>query len=184
MRIPTKPLKTFTGSFQNIHLDFAPEPPLTEEERSHYSANYPTTMAFLRVYLDGQDATELLPSGYLLWILDNLLSGFADLVTGQATTAASGWGSDPWRFDLHGDPVHNRVYITLHVPGRWVAMHDVQVPLDQFGHEIIHLAERWQRYLDSLYHEEMVDPAWGKDYRLFEHHLKRAREALQEYEKR
>ncbi len=88
MRIPTKPLKTFTGSFQNIHLDFAPEPPLTEEERSHYSANYPTTMAFLRVYLDGQDATELLPSGYLLLILDGLLRAYPNNPAARKATRA------------------------------------------------------------------------------------------------
>ncbi len=62
MRIPSRPLRTFTGPFQDIRLDFTPEPPLTEQERSHYSQNYPTTLAYLHVYLGEEDATELLPS--------------------------------------------------------------------------------------------------------------------------
>ncbi len=181
MRTPIRPLRTFTGSFQDIRLDFTPEPPLTEQERYHHRQNYPTTLAYLHVYLDGEDAAELLPSGYLLLILDGLLSGFADLATGQATTAAAQWLSDPWRFDLRGDPVHDRVYITLHVPGRWVAMRDVCVPLDQFGREVIRLAQRWEKYLDSIYHGEMTHPEWGKDYRLFQEHMKRAQQALRDY---
>jgi len=184
VRIPSRPLRTFTGPFQDIRLYFTPEPPLTEQERSHYSQNYPTTLAYLHVYLGEEDATEFLPSGYLLWILDGLLHGVADLVTGRSATATSDWGSDPWQFDLRGDPAHNRVYITLHVPGRWVAMRDVFAPLDRFGEEVIRLAQKWEKYLHSLYHEEMIDPEWGKDYRLFQQHLKRAQHALRSYKGR
>lgn len=181
MRTPSKPLRTFTGSFQDIRLDFTPEPPLTEQERYRHRQNYPTELAYLHVYLDVEDAAERLPSGYLLLILDGLLSGFADLATGQAIMATAQWLSDPWQFDLRGDPAHNRVYITLHVPGRWVAMREVSVPLDRFGEEVVRLAQRWEKYLHSLYHEEMIDAEWGKDYRLFQQHLKRAQQALRSY---
>lgn len=184
MRTPNKPLRTFTGAYDDIRLDFTPGPPLTEEERYRHRQNYPTTLAYVHVYLNGEDAAELLPSGYLLWILDNLLSGFADIATGRALTESSSWGSDPWQFDLRGDPAQNRIFITLHVPERWVAMHDVAVPLDRFGAELLHLAHRWERYLLSLYLDEIMDPAWGEDYRLFQRHVERAQHALHEYQAR
>lgn len=182
MRTHNKPLRTFTGAYDDIRLDFTPEPPLTEEERSQYSQNYPTEMAYLHIYLDGENAAELLPSGHLLWILDSLLSDFADIATGRALTASSAWVSDPWQFDLRGDPAQNRIFITLHVPERWVAMRDVAVPLDRFGAELLHLAQRWEQYLLSLYLDEMMDPDWGKDYRLFQRHVQRAQHALHHYQ--
>ncbi len=182
MLFPTKPLKTFTGLFNAVRLDFTPESPLAEEERSKFSANYPTTLAFLHVYLDGQDAAELIPSGYLMGILNGLLDGFAVLATGQGAPSPVGWGSDPWQFGLRSDVSHNKVYITLHVPGRWVAMQDVSVPLDRFGQEVIRLAEKWERYLHRFYHKEMLDPKWGEHYRHFRHYIARAKEALREFE--
>lgn len=174
-------LETVRGNFQDIRLDFTPEPPLTEKERSRVSANYPTTLAYFHIYLNEHDATVSLPSGYMLWILGGLLSGFADLVSGQTTTATAYWHSDPWCFDMRSNLAHNRVYITLHVPERWIAMRDVGIPLDRFGREVIRISQKWLKYLDSLYHEEIIDSKWGEQYRKFEGHLKRAQKALQEY---
>lgn len=178
---PTKFLKTFTGCFDRIRLDFTPDgPPLTAEERSRTSANYPTSLAFLHIRLNGKDAAELLPSGYLLLILDHLLGKFSGLTGGQVITAE--WFSDPWQFDLRGDPAHNRVYITLHVPGHWVAMQDVSVPLDNFGDELIRVAEKWEEYLLRHYQEEMLDPGeWGDQYRRFKRYLQDAHKAIQQY---
>jgi hypothetical protein len=182
VRSPTKFPKTFTGSFHDIRLDFTPESPLTEDERADYSENYPTELAYLHVYLAGEDAAGLVPSAYLLLLLDHLLSNFADLTAGQAATAR--WFSDPWRFDLKGDPANNRVFITLHVPGRWVAMRDVSVPLDRFGQEVIKMAQKWASHLDNLYHDEIVDPKWGEQYRRFERLLEDAQKALRDYKSR
>lgn len=181
MRSPTKPLETYTGAFESVSLAFIPDLPLPSEQLSHDSANYPTEQGFVHVYLGGRDATERLPSAYVLWLLDDLLSGLAALITGQATTASALWYDDPWRFDLRGDVAHNRLYVTLHAPGRWVALQDVSVPLDAFAEEVVRVGQLWKDYLDSLFHEELIHPEWGQQIRIFDGWLERARQALAQY---
>ncbi|CAG0933218.1 hypothetical protein TFLX_02972 [Thermoflexales bacterium] len=61
--------KAFTGTFGRIHLEFIPERPLMEDERYRHKANYPTTMAFLNIYLDGENASEIVPSAHFLGLL-------------------------------------------------------------------------------------------------------------------
>jgi hypothetical protein len=183
VRSPTSSLKTYRGTFESVKLAFKAEPPLSEEELSPTSADYPTHLAYLHLYLDGQDATELLPSAYMLWLLGDLLRGLADLTTYQSRTATAQWWSDPWRFELRGDPAHNRLYVTLHVPGRWVAMEDVSVPLDVFAREVILLAQEWRGYLETLFHEELTHPEWSGQIRKYDSWLQRAQEALEQYEK-
>lgn len=183
MRSPTRSLKTSTGTFESIRLAFTAEPPLPQEELSGRSANYPTELAYFHFYLDGQDATELLPSTYMLWLLGDLLRGMTDLVTGQSTTARAQWWSDPWRFDLRADPAHDRLYITLSMPGRWIAMQDVSVPLSAFGREVISMGQEWRGYLDTLFHKELTHPAWGGQIRKYDSWLWRAQEAMEQYER-
>ena len=60
-------------------------------------------------------------------------------------------------------------------------MQDVGIPLDSFGHEIIRISQKWLKYLDRVYYEEIADSKLGSDYRQFEKHLKNAQKALQEY---
>jgi hypothetical protein len=170
-----------TGNFQDIRLDFTPEAPLEEKERSRVRANYPTTLAYLHIYLNGKDVTASLPSGYMLWILAGLLRGFTDLVSGQTTIAQANWYSDPWCFELRSNLKQNRVYITLHIPEQCIVMQDVGIPLDSFGHEIIRISQKWLKYLDRVYYEEIVDSKLGSEYRQFEKHLKNSQKALQEY---
>ena len=181
MRSPTRSLKTYSGAFESIRLAFTPDPPLPQTELSRTSANYPTELAKLHVYLDSVDATELLPSAYMLWLLGDLLRGLAELVTDQTTTVVAQWWSDPWRFDLRGDLVRNRVYITLQVPGRWVAMQDVNVPLDGFGKEVIRVGQEWRAYLDSIFHQELTHPELSGQIRRYDDWLERAQEAFGRY---
>jgi hypothetical protein len=122
------------------------------------------------------------PSEYILWILDSLLDGLRDLVVGKVATAD--WVSDPWQFSIRGDPTRNRTYISLQVAGRWVTMDNVSVPLDEFGRQVIRVSERWAKYLDRIYHEEITHPEWGEQYRLFEGYLGAAQEVIRAYESR
>jgi hypothetical protein len=176
---PVKTLKTWTGSFGTIRLDFKPEPPEPKENWSQHIANYSVELAYLHIFLDGQIAIERLPSANFCPLLEGLFEAIPTLINGG--TASAHWFSDPWQFDLRGVPVHNRVYITLHVPGRWTAMQDVNVPLNLFGREVIQVGRRWLRYLDSIYHEEIIDPNWGQQYRQLGDHLNSAQKALKEY---
>jgi len=174
----TKQLKTYTGSFEEIRLDFTPEEPVTEDERIPGMATYTYELANLHVYLEGTDAAEKTPSAYMTLLLGQLLSGLADLLASQ--TIAVQWMSDPWQMDLRGDAAHNRLFITLHVPDTHrVVMRDVSVPLDQFGRELIRICQRWSKYLDTTYHDEVIDFKLGKHYHGFERSIKEAQQVLQ-----
>ena len=169
------------GSFENISLKFTPQfPPLSVEERSLSRPNYPTVLAYLHVYIDGNNVTEQVPSAYMLWLLDHMLSGFPDLFRGNCVVAD--WDSDPWRFDLKGELIHDRIYITLHVPGKWVAMKNVSVPLSKFGRAVIRLAHEWKDYLLNIYAEEILDPVKGSDYQSFLKYLRQASQIQNNYE--
>jgi hypothetical protein len=174
-----RPIHTFTGSFDTIKLDFTPDPPLSEREMSKHRANYPTRLAKLHVYLDGADAGWPTPSSYLFFILNHLLDGMPTLIDGQVVTAP--WFSDPWQFDIRGRPQHNGVLITLHVPERWVAIHNASVPLSQFGNEVIDLARRWMKYLEVTYPQELVNPDFNQQYLQFKQQLEKAKKALHQY---
>ena len=183
MRFPSEPLRKFTGAHKTAHLSFTPEAPLAMAERSQYRANYPTAMAHLHLYLGEEDVTKLLPSGYLLWILIDLLKGLSDMLTNQAETAVSDWGSDPWQFDLRGDATRDVVEVTLHVPrSDWIVMDKVELPLGGFTSEVIRLAQEWSKWLNTHYYSEISDPEWGSTYRRFQDYLYQAQAALQKYE--
>jgi hypothetical protein len=175
-------IKTYRGDFDHVRLAFTPDSPLALWERSSRSPNYHTTLANLHLYLDGEDAMQGVPSGYILWILGSLLDGLRDLVTGKV--AKADWVSDPWQFSIRGDPSRNRAYISLQVPGRWVAMDNVGVPLDEFGRQVIRVSQRWVKYLDRIYHEEIAHPEWGEQYRLFDGYLSAAQKVVRAYEDR
>ena len=174
-------MKTYRGSFESIRLGFVPDPPLPKQEWSDRNANYPTRLSELHVYLDDEDAAKEIPSGYLQWILGALLRNLSILMQGGMVTVE--WYSDPWRFDLSGEPNHDRVWITLHFPEHWVAMEDVDVPLSQFAQRLIELAHQWRDYLDSTFHEEMVDPKKGRDQVRFDEYLQQAEQAYRDYKR-
>jgi hypothetical protein len=173
------PYSTYTGTYGHVRFAFSPEPPLTAAERFSHKANYPTTLAYFHIYLDGEAASQHLPSGYVLWILGGMLGGLPDVLAGGTATAQ--WFSDPWQFDLHGLPAQNQLVLTLHVPDLWVAIHAAHVPLDQFGREVLRVAHAWLHYLDGLYHDEMMDVQKGDQYRLFLSHLRKAEHAVRAY---
>jgi len=175
-----KHLKTWTGSFEKLKLDYSPVLPLSPNELSKLSENYPTESAYLHVYLDGNDTTIGLPSAYLLLLLDHLLTQFGNLMNGDRIIAE--WFSDPWRLELEAKPSQNRILITLQVPNRWVAIQEACAPLDQFGKELLNLARNWARYLEEIYHDEINDPEWGEQYRRFVGYLEDAELFLNEYE--
>ena len=175
----TEPLRTFTGFFEQVGLSFTPDLPVPDEERSQYKANYPTSLAFLHIYLDGEDATRQIPSGYLLPILEGLLVGTAGIISGQLIAAMAHWYSDPWQLELQGDLAHDRIILTLESPGRWVAMRDVELPLARFAWAVIAVAEQWAQYLEIHYHGELADPEKGKAYEQFLDRLRAAKASLQ-----
>jgi hypothetical protein len=126
-----EPLEPVTGVFSEIVLSFVPEfPPLPEDERRS-TENYPTTLAYLHVLLDGRNVSNRVSSAYILWLLDHLLHGIGDLVCGRS--AVAGWVADPWRFDLESDPEPDQVEMILHFPPKRVAMKSCIVPLGKFG---------------------------------------------------
>lgn len=174
-------METISGNFQDIRLGFTSEPPLEEEERYQQSANYPTTLAYLHIYLNGSDAATLVPSGYMLWILGSLLNGIAEILSQTSVSTTANWYSDPWRLDLYSNLNKNKVYLTLHIPERRVVIQNVCVPLDKFGYELIRISKKWLQHLDSLYHEEITDPDLGRQYSQVENYLKKANQALQKY---
>jgi hypothetical protein len=176
-----KTLKTYTGTFSHVCLSIIPEPALTEKERSLRSPNYPTALGYVQVFLDGQNVSAMLPSGYILWILDSLLAGLCDLFSGKKVTAK--WVSDSWQFDLVSDPANDRVYITLHMPGRWVVMHNVNVSLSQFGDCVVRSAKKWDEYLVENYHKEITRTIWDKQYLKFKQFLRNAESTIQVYKR-
>ncbi len=180
MHSQNRHLKTWIGSFEKLKLDYSPEPPLSSNEHSRLSENYPTELAYLHIYLDGNDAAIGLPPTYLLLLLDHLLAQFGDIMNGNRVMAE--WFSDPWRLELKGRPSQNRILITLQVPNRWVAIQEACVPLDQFGKELLSLARNWGRYLEEIYPNEIADPDWGKQYRRFVAYLEDAQPLFEEYE--
>lgn len=177
----TNPLKTITGTFSKISLDFMPDgPPLEIDERSKMRANYPTVLAFIYIKLDGKNTTELLPSAYFLLLLDHLLASIAKIVHGQSAIAS--WFSDPWQIELQGNPENNILSMTVQLPGRWIALKDVKVPLNQFALEVIHLAKRWHNYLQEHYDDEIFDSEKGEQFRRFEQHLNNAQTSYRKYD--
>lgn len=177
-RNPNKPIRGVSGSFDTIKLDFSAGPPLREQEKYKHKANYPTTLAKIHVLLNGKDAAQQVPSGHVHFILISLLHGVPLLLQGKSITAD--WVSDPWQFDVHGYPNRNRVAITLHVPEQWVAMSDVNVPLDQFGQEIIKLGQRWRKYLEQTYEAEVHRDGFNQQYINFVGYLNTAIKSLSE----
>ncbi len=181
-RLPNKPLKTYSGSFESFRLDFTPwEPPPPESRQATFITHYTYAMGNLHILLDGEDAAELVPSGWLFGILTELSSGLSKIVAGQAITVH--WGSDPWQMDIKSNPKRNRAFITLYSPGNnWVAMRDVSVPLDQLAREVLSVSKRWLLYLDGPYHDEIQEMGRGKSYRNSKLILKEQERALRQYE--
>lgn len=171
--------KPFTGTFERVQLEFVPEPPLTEEERYNYKANYPTEMAFLNIYLDGENASEIVPSGYFLGLLIGLLDSFVRLATRHTVTATATWGpSDPWRLDLSSNCARGQIGIDLYVPDLWVPIRDACVPLIQFGRELVVMAQKWDKYITDLYQGEITKPGWEGHYLSYKDYLTKAEETL------
>jgi hypothetical protein len=164
------------GSFGNIRLDFTPEPPEPKEYWSKVQANYSTALAYLHIFLDGQDAAAKLPSANFCPLLEGLFKAVPIIMGGG--TANAKWYSDPWLFHLRGYPDRNRVAVTLHIPDHWAAMREVSVPLDMFGREVIQVGRRWLKYLDKIYHEEIVDKELGQQYRQLEGSINKAQRVL------
>ena len=173
-------IKTYTGSYDSVHLGFTPDgPPLSEAEKSKRGANYPTRMAFLHVYLGGEDAASQVPSGHLFSILLGLLQDLPDLLSGKSIKV--NWLSDPWQLDIRGDPTRNCAYITLHVPNRWVSIDAARVPLDILGEEVVRIAQKWKGYLLKFYEDEMLNLQLGEPYQEFKSALRQAAIAMRSY---
>ena len=134
-------------------------------------------MAFLDVYLDGKNATKDVPSAFFIYLVGELLSELHNVLDGGSGEAS--WVSDPWRFKISGIPKTNHADITLHFPGRWVAIEHAVVPLDQYCREVIQLGQRWLNYLETDYEDEVFHPEKGKIYSLFKQDFISAKEAVQ-----
>ncbi|MEM7534728.1 MAG: hypothetical protein AAF639_21295 [Chloroflexota bacterium] len=173
-------LKTITGTFEDITLEIVPEsPPLEEHERSVISPNYPTVLGYVHIYLDGKNRTKKVPSAYVMFLIDHLLGKFEQLLQGEVVIAE--WVSDPWQFELTPLVEQNRLKITLHVPNKWVALQNVDIPLSQFYAEVIHAAEQWKMYLAQHYGDEIENPDKNRDYQKYEQFIEIAKNVLQEY---
>jgi hypothetical protein len=171
-----KQVQLLTGSYESVELRIAPDNVPSAQERSQYSANYPTQPGFLHVYLDGQHASKHVPSGYMLWILAHLLGDFNKIVEGGEVTAL--WYSDPWQLDVRSIPVQNRAYLTLHIPECSVVMRGVSVPLRQFADQVIRISQPWLQFLRSHYPQEVEDPRLGIDFRRVQSYLTDAHSLL------
>lgn len=157
----------------NIRLVATPEhPPLEMHERYTHKANYPTTLAFLHVYLDGTDVTADISSAYMLLLLDHLLAGIGRLLKGDDANAE--WFSDPWTLRMHPLVTKDRLFLTLDLGHRPTPLKNVEISLDQFVQEVINLAKKWREYLEETYSDEIFHPEKGEQFRRFEQHLKNA----------
>lgn len=182
MRTPIEfhPLR---GSFNNIRLAFTPEEPLSMEERSHERANYSYEMAYLHIFVDGLEPSRNVPRGYMLAILDGILSTIIDILSGTTDIGRAEWQSGPWCLDLRGVLYENHLYLTLHRSHRVFAMEDVRVPFLVFADEAISLAHKWDRHLRNAYPDEIQHPGWDRDYLLFRSYLHNAEAGLKSYKK-
>lgn len=176
---PNKLSHPISGVFGQIKLDFSPEfdEPLEIEERFTHKANYPTTLAYLHIYLDNQEVSQNVSSAYLLFLMDHLLAAIPMVLEGKEATAE--WVSDPWQLDLVGLPATNQLQMTLRLSQRIPVLDRVKVPLDQFCQSVIELAYRWGEYLGESYPEEIHDSQKGKAYQRFTAHLNTAKAAMQ-----
>lgn len=181
-RLPDKPLTTYSGSYEDIRLDVTPmesAPPLHLRKDS-FITHYPLESGWLHIFLNGTDALELVPPGYLYMILVQLAAGITDLIAGRSISVA--WVSDPWQMDVSRQPKHNRVLITVHSPGNnWVAMRDVSVPLYRFGKEVLNVTRKWLKYIESIYDYEVNDPEEGQPFRNSQRILKEQEAILSKY---
>lgn len=166
-----------SGKYEDVKIEVVPTyPPLSDEEKSSTSANYPTELASFHIYLDGQIVTELIPPAYVMFLLDHLLNAVANFPLGKASTAE--WFSDPWQFDLTPFPEENLVSITLHVPGKWVALKGAKVPLRQFSTEVIRVATQWKKYIQLHYSDEVANTDTEKQFKQFSEYLDKARSTV------
>ncbi|HEX8599538.1 MAG TPA: hypothetical protein VF952_13605 [Chloroflexia bacterium] len=179
-----RPLVTHSSSYSDIRLDFTPEaPPEPEARRSSLVLHYPLELGFIHIYLDDVDAAEQAPSAPLYLLLSRLAAGISNLVDSQDITGD--WESDPWQIDIRGEAKRNRVYITLQSPpNNWIAMREVEVPLDRFAEEVLQVTKRWLEYLNSIYHDEIADVDKGRFYRNMEQILKQQQQVLRDYRAR
>lgn len=162
----------------NIRLDVTPEhPPLDMHERYTHKANYPTTLAYLNIFLEDREVTSDVPSAYMLLLLHHLLTGVEKLLAGHDVIAK--WFSDPWQLEMYPIKSIDRLRLTLHIPGHWVAFENVEVSLSQFIEEVLKVAKNWRKYLQETYSDEIYHLEKGEQFRRFEQHLKSAELAWQ-----
>jgi hypothetical protein len=171
------------GAFNGIHLDFLSLEPPPLAERSLLGPNYPNAMAYLRILVDTVEPSQNVPRGYMMAILDGILSTMTDILSGTADTGRAEWQSGPWCLDLRGVLHENRLYLTLHRSHRFFAMEEVVVPFLLFAHEAIGLAHKWDRHLRKTYPDEIQRPGWDRDYLLFRSYLHDAEGAFKSYKK-
>jgi hypothetical protein len=167
-------IKTYTGSFENIRLDFSlGSTPLKNDPQ------YELRDAHLHIYLDGEDAASGVPSGFMTYILIQLLIGLDNALAGEQITAS--WYSDPWRMKVQGHAQRNRIFLTLHLPRKWIALDNVSVPLDIFCKELLELSRQWLKFLQDEYAEIVADPEEGKYYYELKGYLKSAERLVGAY---
>jgi hypothetical protein len=130
-------------------------------------ANYPMRLAWLRVYLDEEEALPIdrMPSAYGFNLFTGLLKALPMVRAGKSATAS--WLSDPWRIDLSGDPDRDVVILTVHLPEHIAPLDKVSVPLSSFTREVFRICRKWLRYINEVYSEETEDPKLGEEYRRF-----------------
>ncbi len=112
-------------------------------------------------------------------LLNGLLDCFVRLALEHAVIAMATWGpSGPWQLDLSSNCARSQIGIDLYVPGRWVAIHEACVPFIQFGRELVVMAQKWDKYINDLYPEEIANPEWEGHYLSFKAYLAKAETAL------
>src|SRR5438445_12307248 len=99
-RLPKEPLRKYTGKFESVRLDIEPGQHTEEELDSRFPGEYAWHLGSLYIFLNGQNATKLLPSTYLFQILSHLSAELSKLVVGRKVTVL--WLSDPWQMDIEG----------------------------------------------------------------------------------
>lgn len=162
-------VQTYSGQFDKIKLAFIPDEPLTERERYKHKANYPTTQARLLIYLDGEEVTQCVPPGYMLFILIHLLDGVSDLMSGKSITAP--WFNTAWQLDVLGYPSQDYVLITLHIPKNVTVIKNARVPMRQFCKEVVLLGKDWRKYMNKVFSDEISNKILNKQYIQFEKYL-------------
>jgi len=82
------------------------------------------------------------------------LARLPGLLQGEQLVAE--WNTDPWRLHVRSEPAQDLAYLTLHMPGHYIAIHEAAVPLGQLARELITLGHRLGEHIQSYAEQPAV----------------------------